>query len=357
MIGVLGKTALLGTVAGIAGGVILGCTARNEVRSDRPPATPTAEVTGTAFGVAGVIPRNWPQSSASDWEAFYASLSETGGLLGLYTDWLSEAGVAGEAPRAIAVHAELGERYGFSVLSVIGFHQDVGEGVRLTIDWGDATQVEAFTQAAVAVANRYQPAYLGIGNEVNRIWEADPAAFEGFAAALPQIAEGVRAASPQTRVFTVFQLETLRGGGTLTGKERDPHFELVERVASALDLIAFTTYPFLDYATPEAIPEDYYRAIAERVGIPIGFTEVGWPSEPLNAAPTSEFGGTEEEQAAFVRRFGDLIAGGDVRFALWSFAYDACVPLPAPFESIALGECDGSAKPALAAWQALASGR
>jgi hypothetical protein len=196
---------------------------------------------------------------------------------------------------------------------------------------------------------------LLLGNEVNTVWEDHPQAVDAFAAAFPALRDAIREASPSTLVGTVFQYEMLRGAGYLTGEagSRSPQWELLDRFAGSVDVVAFTTYPYFDHETPGAIPADYYAEAAARAGAPIGFTEVGWPSRPLSVAPESGYGGSPEEQAAFVQRFGELIEGVDVAFALWSFPHDVGSAGGPTFESVSLRENDGTPKPALAAWQEL----
>ena len=98
------------------------------------------------------------------------------------------------------------------------------------------------------------------------------------------------------------------------------------------------------------MPADYYASVAARVKAPIAFTEIGWPSAPIAAAPASGFGGTPEEQASFVKRFFDLTATLKPAFSLWSFPNDPR-PTAATFASVGLRQRDGTPKPALAAWR------
>ena len=242
------------------------------------------------------------------------------------------------------------------MLDITGFHRDAGKGLTLTVDFTDPAQVGAFTDDLVAYAAERTPRFLGAGNEVNRGWEHDPAAFDAWVAALPGIVDAVHAASPGTQVLVTFQYEFLRGGGAITGVAREPQWELLDRVAPHVDLVAFTTYPFFDYATPAEIPRDYYAEAEEHAGGRIGLSEIGWPSAPiapLEGSALEGLGGTPEEQAAFIARLRDLLAPLDLEFAMWSWAYDTDTVGP-PFDSIGLAANDGTPKPAWDAWRAFA---
>lgn len=70
----------------------------------------------------------------------------------------------------------------------------------------------------------------------------------------------------------------------------------------------------------------------------------------MAVAPESSFGGTEAEQADFIARLPELLAGVDPVFVMWVWAYDS----PATgllFESLGLSQNDGTPKPALEAWR------
>ncbi len=320
--------------------------------------SPTPDGCALQLGVAGLIPPHFPSSSAADWTAMYENLHETGPLLGVYTNWSDSAEKAGQVPGSVATAFGLAPTYGFTPFVALGFTRDVaGGGVASTIDWTDPAQKEQAQQAAVEVARRFEPAYLGLGVEVNRLYESDPAGFDSYVAAYVEIYEAVKAASSSTLVFPVFQLEMTRGGGYLMGDSdtRRPEWSLLERFAGHMDLAAFTTYPFLDFASPVALPDDYYSEIAAHTAVPLAFTEIGWPSAPLSTAPTSEYGGTPDEQAAFVTRLAELTRGLDVRAELWSFPDDLNPDFGNPaFTSVSLRSNDGTPKLALALWEARA---
>jgi len=327
-----------------------------------PPATPTAATSppdcALQLGVAGLIPPNFPDSSAEDWTGMYESLHETGPLLGVYTNWSDSTDKAGQVPGVISTAFGLAPTYGFTPFVALGLARDVAEGgVESTVAWDDPTQRGLAEQAAVAVARQFEPAFIGLGVEVNSLYESDPAAFDGYVAAYAEMYDAIKATSPATLVFPIFQLEAMKGAGYLTGRSagRQPQWALLDRFAGRMDLAAFTTYPFFDFPSPAGMPDDYYAEIATHTSAPMAFTEIGWPSAPLSAAPDSEYGGSPDEQAAFVRRFAELTGDLDVRAELWSFPNDLGSDFGnTAFESVSLRANDGTAKPALAEWQALA---
>lgn len=307
------------------------------------------------LGIAGLIPRNYPHPSADDWLALYESLPETGELLGVYTNWTDSPVTTGEIPEVITTVFALAPQYEFTPLTALGFYRDApGGGLEPTLSWADTTERLRFKQVAVAITRDYQPRYLALGGEVNRYYEFDPDGFTQFVAVYAETYDAVKAESPGTLVFPIFQLEMTRGGGYLMGdnRARGPQWELLDRFGDRLDLAAFTTYPFLDYPSPADVPDDYYTEIASHTSLPLAFTEIGWPSAPLSSQPGSAYGGSEGEQATFVRRFFELTSNTDLALALWSFPFDLGSAYPnVAFASVALRHADGEAKPALSVWR------
>lgn len=308
------------------------------------------------MGVAGLIPANYPDSSEQDWLSFYEHLYETGEILGVYTAWTDSEAAEGEIPAVVDTAFGLAEVYGFTPLVALGtFRESDAGGVESTISWMDAEQVDRFRRVALSITTLYRPQYLALGVEVNRYYEHDPQGFNAFVEAYRDLYDEIKSTSPDTLVFTIFQLETLRGAGYLTGTSegRQPHWELLELFESHLDLAVFTTYPYFDCTSPADIPEDYYTEIANHSNLPIAFSEIGWPSTPLSTAPDSAFGGSEEEQADFVRRFFELTATIHPGFMVWSFPHDIGPGINPAFESVSLRHNDGTPKPALEVWRSL----
>lgn len=247
---------------------------------------------GTQLGVAGLIPRNFPSEATADWLAMYEGVSETGRLLGVYGGWFDEPASQGETPAIFRAAYGAADRFGFIPVVGLGFHEeDVLSGdVWVTIDWTDREQVERYVRTAVAIARERQPPFMLVGTEINRIWEQDRAAFDAFVVAWPQLYEAIKEASPGTQVGTGFQLEFMRGAAYLSGESREQQWDLLDRFRENVDLFTFSTYPYFDFGSPEAIPDDYYAEAAARAGVPIAFTSWAGPRgrSTLRRAPSME---------------------------------------------------------------------
>jgi len=329
--------------------------------SDTPIVLATATApprSGTTYGVAGLIRPNGMGTKASDFDAMYRSFARTGGAVGVYTNWSDSAADEGAPPRVIAAAAAAAKQYGFGPLVIaLGIARDAAPGVVSAVDWS-GTQRDRFIAAVAAVARDQRPPYLALGVEVNRLWASDRAAWDGFVKGYAAAYDAIKAASPATKVFTIFQLELMKGHALRwTGRDDPPQWALLDAFAGRLDLVGFTTYPFLQYARPADVPADYYDEALDRAKLPVAFTEIGWPSDRPASVPFG-YDASPDAQAAFVERFFALVRPSDrrVAIALWSFPFEVGTQLGL-FDSVALRTADGVAKPALAAWQRGIAGR
>jgi hypothetical protein len=271
-------------------------------------AGPTGFATGVRFGVAGLIPPHFGSATAADYETMYRSFAPTGGSVGVYTNWYDSADKAGAVPLVVPATIAASRKYAFGpVIVAFGVAKDAGNGrVVSTVNWSSPER-ERFLEMVTAVARDYGPEFIALGVEVNRLWASDPVAFEGFVKGYADAQAAIKKVAPSTKVFTVFQLELLRGGAYLTtGQRSSPaQWDLVARFGDKLDLVGFTTYPFLQYASPAEVPADYYTSVAQRLGRSFAFTEIGWPSARPASIPAA-YAATPADQAAFVERFFTL---------------------------------------------------
>jgi len=156
----------------------------------------------------------------------------------------------------------------------------------------------------------------------------------------------VRAASPDTKAFTVFQLERLRGlRGGLYGGVNDPAANAWALLADfpSTDLLAFTTYPCIVYEDPSDLAPDYYVDVASHTPKPVAFTEAGG----FRAGPTG-WESSSEEQAAFVAKYVSMTSPLKPKLLIWSFLYDQ--PVAEPFKTMGLLPTNGAETPGWMAW-------
>ena len=305
-------------------------------RQNNDHETPSPVIIGTLKGVS-LSPRSF---QSSDFTNFFEKARQAGSLVSWAGDWIELGRTSGgpEVVTTLSIQYEL-----TPVVEAQFFSQSSGALLR---PLNDSTR-RLYVDTAATFAERHKPKYLAFGIEVNVLYEKSPAEFDDFVQLFGEVFDAVKAKSPDTKVFTIFQLERMKGlNGGLFGGVNDPskaQWHLLGKL-NKTDLIAFTTYPGLIYRTPSEIPASYYSEIRSHTSKPIAFTEIGWHSEASPAGWES----SESEQAEFVTRFFALTKGLNKEMVVWSFLYDQATI--EPFRSMGLLRNDGTPRPAWNAW-------
>lgn len=212
----------------------------------------------------------------------------------------------------------------------------------------DGIFTQGFREAVINFVKNNEVPLLGLGNEIDQEYFDSPARYDTLIYTLTSLATEVKAASPNTKVFTIFQLERIKGlQGGLFGKQNDSNNNLWKLVqgASGFDYIAFTTYPCLIYKDPAEIPDEYYSEIANYTKLPIIFTEIGWFRE----TPFKGWESSETEQSQFIARFKSLTERIAPSVVIWPFLYDQ--DIAAPFKQIGLLGLDSTTSLGYEAWK------
>ena len=235
--------------------------------------------------------------------------------------------------------SELASKYDYIPIIEVGHHiQESGELIRPL----NEENKQIYMNSTIEFAKEYEPPYFGMGVETNILAKKNPAAFEEFVPFYNEVYDAVKSVSPETKVFTVFQLESMKGLTMWEIEKSEPHWDMIDRFKT--DIAAFTTYPGLFYRDPSDIPEGHYTAIKLHTSKPVAFMEIGWHSAPSPAGWES----SEAEQVEFIETFFNLTSELNVEVAIWSFMYVSYNG--EPFESMGLRRSDGTARPAWDTW-------
>jgi hypothetical protein len=312
----------------------------DDVQSADPTVAPSPTVASEARPLMGVSlsPLSYEQD---EFLTFLDHAEEAGDILRWAGSWEHLAG----ADSAAGVVAVLAEQRGMHAMIETGvFSVDHKELFRPLTD----ETLAFYRDTAVAFAEERQPAYLALGVEVNFHYEEDPDTWPLYVALFDETYHAVKAVSPETQVYPVFQLERMKGlhGGLFGGvnDENNAQWHLLDEFPQA-DLIGFTSYPSLLYSVLDQIPEDYYAELQARTDEPILLTETGWPSR--SEVPGWEY--DEVEQAEFVDLLFTAVRPLDVKAVVWVWMYEQ-PNSPFLFGSMTLRREDGTARPAWDAW-------
>lgn len=208
---------------------------------------------------------------------------------------------------------------------------------------------ESFIAYAAYVAKNYHPAYLALGVEVNMTFERSPEQFDAYLAMYNEAYDVVKGNSPETKVFPTFQLEDLEG---TFGVVHPPRWDLLDRFAGRMDVLAISTYPFLGEVRSAAdVRSDYYSQLPTHWDGEIIISETGYASAPVEGRVNV---GTESDQQAYLDRL--LQEANDLGFGMvvWFAALDpafATSGTTAVFKDIGLRKSDGSNKLAWTTWE------
>lgn len=296
----------------------------NIVDSPKPQAT-----TGLLKGVS-VSPRSFDRHFGE----FLDKVKETQDVLVWAGDWMEV-----HDKKAPTTFSELASKYEYIPIIEVGHYiQESGDLFRPL----NEENKQIYMDSTIEFVKEHEPPYFGMGVETDIFAKKNPAAFEEFVLFYNDVYDAVKLVSPNTKVFTVFQLETMKGLTMWEIEENVPHWDMIDRFKT--DIVAFTTYPGLFYRNPSDVPLDHYTEILSHTSKPIAFTEIGWHSAPSPAGWES----SEAEQVEFIEAFFNLTDELNMEVAVWSFMYVAYDG--EPFESMGLHRSDGTAKPAWNAW-------
>lgn len=301
------------------------------------------------LGIAGYSPAGYPNSSSAQTQSYWKDIGTYSDIYGVHVDWKN----MGLLDVAIGSISE-------DIVLVVGFQDPV--------EWDNqADSSQLLLNLKDVLARHRRVKYLGIGNEVNDLATLHPGDFSNFVSAYRRIYDELKRSFPEVMIFPTFQLETLKGEGYLTGKAvlNEPQWQLFEELEPIMDMAVVTTYPYFDYETPNAIPDDYFSEIFEHTSKPFAISETGWISretftEREQSLVDAGLGSSVLEQREYLLRLIALIHPLNTRFVNWLFLNDpedwqlpenAAGNLSLIFDSAGLRYNDGSAKPVFELWQ------
>lgn len=212
-----------------------------------------------------------------------------------------------------------------------------------------------YREWAFAVAQKVQPAYLGLAAETNLIRALAPdSMYQALVTMTNAVATQINVASLPSQLFVSVQVETAWGRlppGPYVGIAQDlADFPFVEA-------IGLSSYPYLGgFQEPETIPLDYYSRIAQGTTLPVLVVEGGWSSVTFDTLVSST-----AEQARYISRQARLADSAKARgvFQLTFYDLDLSANPPPPgsilplFAHLGLADSAMNTKPALAAWDSV----
>ncbi|MDH7477416.1 MAG: glycosyl hydrolase 53 family protein [Candidatus Bathyarchaeota archaeon] len=223
-----------------------------------------------------------------------------------------------------------------------------------TTNLGTLELRQLWIEQAVNISRDYHPKYFCIGNEVDTYyWNCSQEDFDNYVSLVEETYDGIKAVSPETKVFVVFRLDTI---DSYNG------WFLIEKFnKDKIDLFGFTSYPYMLgypettwYENPSDMPPNYYTRIMNYTGEkPLVFSEIGWTSSALLR------GGSEQEQVEFLLWFLEHTKDMPLEIVSWLCLHDLRTveeetdPNAKPNDFVGLKYKNGTEKAVWSYWQTL----
>jgi len=265
-------------------------------------------------------------STPTDVQRHYSNHEAYGRLIGFTSRWRDSIPMAGALPQAVLDGVTAARDYHFLPVIVLAWTDAEGrpdltsESEPANNSWSNQETRDEFLAMVRSLAKDWQPPVLILGNETNTYWLTHtPQEWADWTSELNLCYDAVKAVSPLTQVSTTFQYERLKGGGRRNGWTDPPQWNLLDELGRVVrvDAAGFTSFPYFDHDTPDAVPADYYDPIRARWGGAVWFSQTGWLSRPGPVYP-----GGEADQAAFVDLFFARTVGLRLLGATWLFLHD-----------------------------------
>ncbi|NOT00718.1 MAG: hypothetical protein HOP29_08830 [Phycisphaerales bacterium] len=211
---------------------------------------------------------------------------------------------------------------------------------------------QAFIAESVARVKWYNASMVCLAMEINAYYDEQPDDFDNFISLFVETRNEIKKIKPDAVVLVSFQYESLLGRYPELGPrhKHEPQWHLFEKFEPHVDAFGLSSYPMEGmnpprFGDPADLPDDYYSRVSAHTKKPIVFAELGYASD-------DKYGGSQERQAAFLRRFGKLTDGMNLLLVNYYFLYDVQGFGPV-FSSMGLLDSAGNPKKALDVWKSM----
>ncbi len=176
--------------------------------------------------------------------------------------------------------------------------------------------IKAFIAHAKLMIDLYSPDYFAYAIEANALYDNRPEDWPAFLALAEAVYTSTKASHPELPVFVTLQAEWFH---------RDPtaQADAITQLLPFTDLIALSSYPFIDELDADEIPETYFSEItALAPDKPFAIAETSWPAENVDDPYPVVLPGSEDKQRLYVERLLNEAEELDAEFVTWFFTRD-----------------------------------
>lgn len=199
---------------------------------------------------------------------------------------------------------------------------DGGEEARTapwdTREFDSPEVITAYTNFALDMIGRFNPAYFNFGTEASELIVNDIAQYNKFVTFAQQVSANIKAQYPNLKLMISVALKSP------TSTEMDAIKTNIASVLPYIDVLGVSVYPYIffshaDKGDPDNLPTDWLtQAQTLAAGKPIAITETGWIAEDLVINNFSvNVPSNETYQSQYVTRLLQESDQLSVEFVVW----------------------------------------
>jgi hypothetical protein len=217
---------------------------------------------------------------------------------------------------------------------------------------------QIYRRFAFVMDSILRPDHLGLALETNVIRDASPdSIYQGIRVAAVAAAADVRSFDKTVPLSISVQVDYAWGNGSGTYRGIDGDFSDFPFITE----LGLSSYPYFVFASPQAIPLNYYSKLTEGHPVPVFVSEGGWTSQSIPGFSGQPITSSPQTQQNYITRQGQLLdnAGAIALFQLAFTDIDlTALPPTVPatiqyFAWLGLVDANLQPRPALATWDSL----
>jgi len=226
-----------------------------------------------------------------------------------------------------------------------------------TVSFDNPAAIRAYLAYCRELLRVFRPRYFAYAVEANMLAQNAPELWPGFLRLSDTVYHALAREHPGTPIFATVQ-------GDFYHRNPGAQEEPVRAVLERSDVVAISTYAFIDYPAPETLPAEYFsRLRALGPGKDWAIAETSWPAEPLGPPLPAVVPASEAAQATYLERLLVEANAGDAVFVNWFFPRDydyawereyrhgPAAALYRIWRDTGLWAGDGTPRTALASWR------
>lgn len=185
-------------------------------------------------------------------------------------------------------------------------------------DFGDIEVAEAYSNFALNMIDRFDPAYFNYAPEVSELILNDIDKFDQFASFAERVYQNIKAVHPSLPLMVSVALKSPGSTEALTIESN------FSKISEFVDVVGISVYPYAFYAhddkgDPANLPENWLSQISSLAGSkPIAIAETAWIAEDLTII---NYGYAEQSDVNKQRDYlSEVLTSADnlsIEFVIW----------------------------------------